>query len=87
MGIDWNITVGNIIEITSILGGGVLVLNSLKNTVINLKNDVGEMQNEIKKIGDVLTNMAVANVRIDNLEQDVRDLKSRCNRLHETRID
>ncbi len=73
--IDYTITIGNIIEIGSIIGGGLLVLVSLKNTVSNLKTDMTDMKTEIKKVGEVLVKMAVTQTRLDNVEQDIRDLK------------
>lgn len=73
--IDPTVTLGNIIEITSILGGGLLVLVKLNNSVTVLKTDVALMQREIVKIGDVLTKLAVTETRLSNIEQDIRDLR------------
>jgi hypothetical protein len=80
--VDYTITIGNLIEIASILGGGVLVLMALKGDVSSLKtgarelrHDFSEMQLEIKKIGDVLVTQADQNRRIMHLEEDVRDLR------------
>ena len=73
--IDYSITVGNIIEIGSILGGGFTVLLSLRNTVGNLKNDMIDMKTEIKKISEVLIQMATTNLRLSNVEQDIREIK------------
>lgn len=73
--IDYTITIGNIIEIGSIIGGGLLVLVTLRNTVNNLKNDMTDMKTEIKKVGDVLVTLAVTSKRLDNVEEDIRDLK------------
>lgn len=73
--IDYTITIGNIIEITSILGGGALVLLQLKNTVGNLKTDVTDMKAELKKVGEVLIKLAVTDTRLSNVEQDIRELK------------
>ncbi len=82
MVIDYTITVGNLIEIASIIGGGVLVLitlrsdvNSLKAGATALKDDLGQMQIEIKKIGEVLITQADQNRRILHLEDDVRELR------------
>jgi putative Mn2+ efflux pump MntP len=75
MALDLTITIGNIIEIASIIGGGLLVLVSLKNTVSNLKNDMTDMKEEIKKVGQVLVTLAVTTTRLDNAEQDIRELK------------
>ena len=73
--IDYTITVGNIIEIATIAGGGIWVLIKLNNSVSVLKIDVDKMQREIIKIGDVLTQLAVTKTRLDNMETDIRELK------------
>lgn len=73
--IDYTITIGNIIEIGAIVGGGLLALVTMRNTVRNLKEDVTDMKTEIKKVGEVLIKMAVTQTRLDNVEQDIRDLK------------
>lgn len=73
--IDYSITVGNIIEITVLVGGGLLTLVTLRNTVNNLTDDMADMKTEIKKVGEVLVKMAVTQTRLDNVERDIRDLK------------
>jgi len=75
MTIDYSITVGNIIEILVIAGGGIWVLIKLNSSVAVLKTDVGKMQREIAKIGDVLTKLAVTENRLTNIETDIRDLR------------
>ena len=73
--IDYTITIGNIIEVTAILGGGCLALATLRVTVGNLARDMIDMKTEIKKVGEVLVTMAVTTSRLDNVEQDIRDMK------------
>lgn len=73
--IEQTITIGNIVEISSILGGGLVVFITLKSTVTNLKEDVALLQIEIKKLSDVITRMAVTDIRLTNLEQDIRELR------------
>jgi prefoldin subunit 5 len=73
--IEQTITIGNIIEIVSIIGGGVTVFVTLRNTVSNIKDDVAGMQTEIKKLADIITKMAVTDIRLTNLEQDIRELR------------
>jgi Tfp pilus assembly protein PilN len=93
MVIDYTITIGNLIEIGSIVGGGILVLLTLKSDVrilklgavqqrkeaqersVALKEELSQMQNEIKKIGEVLITQADQNRRILHLEEDVRELR------------
>lgn len=73
--IDYTITVGNMVEIASIVIGGLYALATIKSNVGMLKTEVGEMQVEIKKISDVLINQADQNRRIIHLEEDVRELR------------
>lgn len=81
--IDPTITLGNIIEIGSIIGGGLLVLIKLNNSVVGLKTDVATMQEEIKKIGDVLIQLAVTGTRLTNVEADIREMRADVRRSHE----
>lgn len=73
--IDYTITIGNMVEIGSIVIGGLYALATIKSNVGMLKTEVGEMQVEIKKISDVLINQADQNRRIIHLEDDMRDLR------------
>lgn len=89
MVIDYTITIGNIIEIGSIVGGGILVLwtlkadvNTLKTGAKTLKDDLWAMQVEIKKLGDILVNLAdirgeirVLGTRLTASEQDIREMR------------
>lgn len=80
--IDTSITIGNIIEIASIIGGGATVFVTLKNTVANIKTEVLGMQLEIKKLGEILIAQAdirgelkVLGTRIAASEEDIRGLR------------
>lgn len=75
--IDPTITAGNIIEISVILTGGVAAILSMRATVYGLTRDMTDMKAEIKKVGEVLIKMAVHSTRLDNVEQDIRELKNR----------
>lgn len=80
--IDYTITIGNIIEIGSIILGGSAVLWTLKSDVKTLKRDFDAIQVEIKKLGEILINLADMRgdirglgIRITAAEQDIRELK------------
>ena len=80
--IDYTITIGNIVEIVSIVLGGTAVLYTLKNDVKTLKRDFTAIQDEIKKLGDILVNLAdirgdikTLSARIGMAEQDIREMK------------
>lgn len=89
MVIDYTITVGNIIEIGAMIGGGFLVLLTLKSDVnllklggASLKKDFDLMQAEIKKFGEILVNLAdlrgeirVLDARVSANEQDIREMR------------
>lgn len=80
--IEQTITIGNIIEIVSIIAGGITVFVTLRNTVANIKTEVTGMQVEIKKLGDILVaqadmrgDMRVLENRVTATEQDIRELR------------
>jgi hypothetical protein len=80
--IENTITIGNIVEIISIIGGGMTVFATLRNTVANIKIEVAGMQLEIKKLGEILIAQAdirgelkVLSTRISSTEEDVRLLR------------
>jgi hypothetical protein len=80
--IEQTITIGNIIEIASILAGGLTVFITLRNTVANIKTEVAGMQLEIKKLGEILVAQAdirgelkVLSTRISATEEDIRNLR------------
>jgi hypothetical protein len=69
--IEQTITIGNIIEIAVIAVGGVSVFITLRNTVANIKADVDGLQVEIKKLGEILVNLARFDERITSLDKRV----------------
>lgn len=82
--IDPTITVGNIIEIMSILAGGLLVvfrmggdIRLIKVDLTNLKTQVGTLTAAFDKLGTILTKVAVQDTRIGGLEEDKRRLEAR----------
>lgn len=80
--IDPTVTLGNLIEIGSIVVGGLLVLVRLNNNVVRLTTDFGSMQVEIKKLGEILITQANIRgelqgitTRLSTAEQDIRELR------------
>jgi hypothetical protein len=71
MVIDYTISVGNIVEVGSIIGGGFAVFITLKNNVATLKEDVVTMQKEIQKLGEILIGMARFDEKLSNLDKRV----------------
>ena len=69
------ITFGNIAEMAIFVLGGFIVIIKQSSHVTYMRQELAEMQNEIKKLGDVLTKIALTDLRLTNVEQDVRELK------------
>ena len=69
------ITLGNIAEIAIFCLGGLAVLIKQSSHLTYMRQELAEMQNEIKKLGDVLTKIALTDLRLTNVEQDVRELR------------
>ena len=73
--IDTTITVGNIIEAATIAIGVTVFVVSMKQSIGNMKDDLTDLKEEVKKVGEVLIKMAVTDQRLSNAEQDIRDLQ------------
>ena len=55
--------------------GGVSVFATMRTTVKNINDKVDTMQLEIKKLGDILVQIARTDLRLTRLEEDYRDLR------------
>lgn len=73
--IDPTITVGNIIEISTILLGGIVVFTNVRSRVDTLGKDVSEMRVDMKALSKTVTEVAVVSNRLNRLEGDVSDLR------------
>ena len=73
--IDATITIGNVIEISVIAAGGLITVVTLKNRISGITNDIVDMKQELRKVGEVLIQMAITDQRVTNLEKDVRELR------------
>lgn len=79
---EWSFRAGDILTLL----GGIFVASAflyrrggeettLRLTLKDLSLQFSGMQLEIKKLADVITRMAVTDVRLTNLEQDMRELR------------
>jgi len=73
--IDWNVSIGTVVEIAGIVGGGAYALIIMKSTVDNLKTTIADVQLEIKEISRAMLQLAVQDNRIKNLEEDIREMR------------
>ena len=69
--IEQSITIGNIIEILVIAGGGISVFATMRTTVGAINTKVDEIQKEVKKLGDILIQQARIEERVTNLDRRV----------------
>lgn len=67
--IEWSVSLGSILQIVAMVGGGVMVLIAMRIDVKNIKEDLVDMKTELKKVGDILTNQAITNHRLQSLEE------------------
>lgn len=82
MVIDPTVTIGNIVEIAVLAIGGISAIFTIKSSVGNMKTDLVDLKAEIKKLGEVMIEMAdirgelkVGSNRIAACEQDIRELR------------
>ena len=73
--IDPTVTIGNMIEIGTIIVGGVIVFAAVRASVGNLEANVTEMKVDIRSLNKSFTELAVVNNRIKNVEEDIRELR------------
>lgn len=73
--IDYSISLGNILEVSAIIGGGLLVIVRQTVTLGFMKKELEAMQNEIQKIAAIITDNSLINQKIAYLEEDIREMK------------
>ena len=73
--IDQTITIGNIVEILTIIGGGFAAFVSMRSTVARVMADLLDVKADIKALNQVVIAMAVADQRLSAVELDIREMK------------
>jgi hypothetical protein len=82
MVIDFTWNIGAIVQIAVLIGGGIMTLAILKNTVATIKTDIvatkvendkrfDSIQSELKTIGEILVSMARFDEKLSSLDQRV----------------
>ncbi len=64
-----------VLQIFVIIGGGIFALATLRSTVGRLASDIVDVKAELKKLADVMVTLAVTSKRLDNVEEDIREMK------------
>lgn len=73
--IDWHISIGTIIEIASIILGGLWFVGSMKNRVDVMGTEVSSLKTEISKLADILTKLALQDQRITAQDKTIDELR------------
>lgn len=79
---DWTINVGNILQIGTMIGGGMWVLFSMKNNLSLLRSDISYLKaaqaslNEaFGQLGAILTKVAVQDSRLNMIEKIIDEMR------------
>ena len=74
-------SLGNLMEILTVLGGVIAAIYGFGRRVAGieesatvLKEDMGEMKLDLKKLGDILTQVAVQKERLDMFDRRLDDV-------------
>lgn len=73
--IDYSISIGTIIQVLLIIGGGVFAIVTMKQTVLDLKHTVKEMERDIKDLSKAMLQIAIQDVQIKVIQEDIREMK------------
>jgi len=72
---SWTISIGTIIEVVTIIGGGSTFLWSMKYRIDQMTTDIHDLKTEIGKLSEVLTKLAVQDQRILSIEKNLDELR------------
>lgn len=82
MGVNWNISIGDIALVLTMMGGATAMFFGVKSDVRVVKHDLRSLNDKVAlmgvawgKLGDVLTQVAVQDNRLNRIEDDVRELR------------
>lgn len=76
--IDWSISVGNIVTVAGFLataGGIMFKIGQQMQKIKDLAGEVGGFREDMKKLGDILSNIAVQNNRLDMHDKLIDELR------------
>ena len=80
--IDWNVSVGNLLQIVIIVGGGLWVFAQLRADMKVLVHDMGAMKQRqddlgeaFKQLGAILTKVAVQDERLNQMAKSIDELR------------
>lgn len=72
--IDWSINAGHVITLMIFLVGGLGVAFAMRGDLRHVQSQLVSMQNELEKIGQLLTASAVQTTRLNSHDDELRRL-------------
>lgn len=63
------------VQLGGFIIGGIVIAVSMRSNLQFLQREVIELKHEIKKLGDILTALAVQETRLDNIDRQIDDLR------------
>jgi hypothetical protein len=73
-----------LIQLGGFIIGGIIIAVSMRNNLSFLQREVVDLKLEIKKLGDILTTLAVQETRLDYMDRQIDDLRHGRGRIVET---
>lgn len=76
--IDWNVRFGDLLVVASLLGSAVIYAfrsGRFAESIANMQQDIADMKEAGKSLAALLTTVAVQKTELENIRQDVRELK------------
>jgi len=77
----WHFSVGNLMEILTVFGGLLTVvfgagrrMAGIERTASDLKDDFSEIKTDVKKLGEIITQIAVQKERLDMFDKRMDDM-------------
>lgn len=67
--IDPTINLTSIVTILAIAVGIIITWATLKNNVVSITSEIVDLKKEMKKMGEVLTSVAVQNERLNSMDE------------------
>lgn len=75
MTIDWTINLTSVGTFLVFVAGLFMHAGALRSNYQGLRLDIVDLKVEIKKLGDVLTKLAVQESRLDRIEEAIKELR------------
>lgn len=74
--IDWTLNVGTLVNIIVLAGGILIFVYSVKGDVSKVKENIGDIKEELKELRKVFTTQVDHDGRLARAEQDIRALRA-----------